>query len=507
MKLSPLITLITISGPSLALALSDASSSSHQSPRLVHRAARVAPRAPSDDVLDINNFLSKNFKNGDLPPGHQAGDADGQVVEITSADGEDDNSQTPQCSSTLFIGGAANGGTKETGWQSLPQVTGFDLKRDLVVDKKSGAVQPYYELAGRDASKVKRVLIVQPGLPRDSWKYTNLFRNALICAAANSTIGVKLEDVIVAGPAWLNVDDVTAGAAKNDDVVFSQGQWAFGSISKGPGDLTTSSYSVLDAMVEKYFDKSAYPSVNQIWIAGHSLGGLLVQHYAMVRKSTADEPNINFWMGNPGSYVWPVDTRPVDVPNSNCTSDFNTWPYGMRNQTEDDVVVYRRKDMMENAAAVKQEYFSRHVVYALGLKDNGDGDDHCEAHYQGSSHLDRGQNMEKALRSLPGGAPASHVFDYVPDVSHQDYRMISSPNALWHLFGEDLNVRRATRGGSGSSGSGSSPKTGSGGRNPSTSNNNTGSSSAASSWTVKLGFPFALALLATSLATAFAGAI
>ncbi|KAE8212799.1 hypothetical protein CF327_g3595 [Tilletia walkeri] len=463
MKVPAVIPILALAGSASVLASHIESPSSHQN-RLITRTLR--PRAPpSDDVLDINNYLSRHYDDGDKPVGFKSSDADGQGVKASArADGGDDDSQTPQCKDTIFIGSAANGGSKETGWQSLPQVTGFDLKRDLVVDRKSGAVQPYYELAGRDPSKVKRVLLVQPGLPRDSWKYTNLFRNALVCAAANSSMGVNLEDVIIAGPAWLNVDDAAAGAAQKDDVVFSQGQWAFGALSKGPGDLTVSSYSVLDALTEKYFDRKAYPNLNQIWVAGHSLGGLTVQHYAMTRKPTRDEPNINFWMGNPGSYVWPVDERPATPKNNTCEKDFNTWPYGMQNKDEKDVVVYRRKDMMESAKNVKEEYFSRNVVYALGLEDDGNGDDHCEAHYQGTTHLNRGQNIQDALRSLPGGVPSTHTFDYVPDTSHQDYKMISSPAAMWHLFGENLNVRKPTSG-SGSGTTSSSGKNGSGTKN------------------------------------------
>ncbi|CAD6955814.1 unnamed protein product, partial [Tilletia controversa] len=150
-------------------------------------------------------------------------------------------------------------------------------------------------------------------------------------------------------------------------------------------------------------------------------------------------------------------------------------PYGMQNKDEKDVITYRRSDTLEDVESVKEQCFSRNVVYALGLEDFGNGvspgtsssstcipsmhfadmqisapthfivkDDHCEAHYQGASHLERGQNYREALRSLPGGAPESHSFDFVPDTSHQDYKMISSPDALWHLFGEDLNVRRTT---------------------------------------------------------------
>ncbi|CAD6898851.1 unnamed protein product [Tilletia controversa] len=425
MKVSAAIPVLALAGSASVMAMQLESSSPHQN-RLVHRT--LHPRGPpSDDVLDINNFLAQHYNSGDKPVGYKDGDAGNQVVKATSKKGDDD-SQTPQCKDTIFIGSAANNGTKETGWTSLPQVTGFELKRDLVVDKKSGAVQPYYELAGRDPSKVKRVILVQPGLPRDSWKYTNLFRNALVCAAANTTMGVKLEDVIIAGAAWLNEEDVTAGASRKDDVIFNKGQWAFGALSKGPGDLTVSSYSVLDALTEKYFDRKAYPALNQIYIAGHSLGGLMTQHYAMTRKPTRDEPNINFWLGNPGSYVWPMDGRPATPENSTCEDSYNTW----------------RSDTLEDVESVKEQYFSRNVVYALGLEDFGNGDDHCEAHYQGASHLERGQNYREALRSLPGGAPESHSFDLVPDTSHQDYKMISSPDALWHLFGEDLNVRRTT---------------------------------------------------------------
>jgi len=463
MKLSTGLPLLVLAGTALALR---SNSPAHQNQnRVLH------PRAPtSDDPLDIANFLADNFEDDDLPIGFQSSDADGQkVILYSKSNSKDvDAAQTKQCKSTIFITSATNGGSKESGWETLPEVTSFNLKRDLVIDAASGARQPYYELAGRDPAKVKRVLIVQPGLPRDSWKYANLFRNALICAAANETIGVKLEDVIIAGPAWVNQEDLEAGAALETDVIFNKGQWAFGAISKGPGDLTTSSYSVLDALVEHYFDKAAYPNVNQIYVAGHSLGGLLVQHYAMIRKPTRDEPNINFWMGNPGSYAWPVDDRPAKPAKGlSCKSTHNTWPYGMANATEDDVPTYRRSDMLEDADKVKDEYFARHVVYALGLEDHGNGDDHCEAHYQGASHLERGQNMEKALESLPGGKPKTHIFNYVPGVSHMDYPMLSSPDALWDLFGEDLDVRRETKG----------SKSGNRNQNANTSTNNSGSGS------------------------------
>lgn len=39
--------------------------------------------------------------------------------------------------------------------------------------------------------------------------------------------------------------------------------------------------------------------------------------------------------------------------------------------------------------------------------------------YQGSTHLTRGQEMQKALEAMPGGLPVSQTFNYVPGVSHE----------------------------------------------------------------------------------------
>lgn len=39
--------------------------------------------------------------------------------------------------------------------------------------------------------------------------------------------------------------------------------------------------------------------------------------------------------------------------------------------------------------------------------------------YQGSTHLTRGQEMQKALEAMAGGVPATQNFNYVPGVSHE----------------------------------------------------------------------------------------
>lgn len=74
--------------------------------------------------------------------------------------------------------------------------------------------------------------------------------------------------------------------------------------------------------------------------------------------------------------------------------------------------------------------------------------------------------MEKALESLPGGKPSTHTFSYVPDTSHQDYKMISAVASQSYLFSEGLSTPRnssldsssgKSKGSSGSSGSSNTP--------------------------------------------------
>lgn len=124
---------------------------------------RQAPAAGAmnntDNPLSINSYLSEGYTNGSVAPGTWAGDAAGQYVVVNpSAVGVDDNSQVPWCDATIFIGDADVQGNFQTGWQALPSLVNFDLKRDLVVDKAENAVLPYYVERAKDYSKVKRAV-------------------------------------------------------------------------------------------------------------------------------------------------------------------------------------------------------------------------------------------------------------------------------------------------------------------------------------------------------------
>lgn len=378
-----------------------------------------------------NSIMQSDYQNGAPAPGARPGDAAGQTVVISSNGGHDDDSQRAGCP-TIFIGSADVGGSYTTGWTDMPQVLGFDTMRDLTVG--NNVVQPYIVETGKDAAQIKRVVITQPGLPRDYWKYANLVRNSLLCASVNTSMGINRDEILIAAPTWFSTVDASAGEAQSNDLVFNASDWATGVDSAGPNGASISSFDALDGLVTKFFDKSTYPNLQQVVIAGHSLGGSFTQHYAMLRKSNAaQDASMSYFVGNPGSYVYPTSDRPVANPGGNCASTVDQWSYGLQN-----LPPYGQGQ--GSVGDIATRYYGRNVMYALGLSDNEAGDTHCEAQYQGSSHLTRGQNFQRELQSANNGnVPASQQFNYVPNVAHEDYLIFSDPNSQHYLFAQGTN--------------------------------------------------------------------
>ncbi|CDS02164.1 uncharacterized protein SPSC_02297 [Sporisorium scitamineum] len=422
------------------------------------------------------SIMQSDYQNGATPPGARPSDAGGQTVIIDNDGGHDDNSQRAGCP-TIFIGSAEVGGSFTTGWTEMPQVLGFDTMRDLTVG--NNVVQPYIIERGKNAAQIKRVVITQPGLPRDYWKYANLVRNSLLCASVNSSLGINRDEILIAAPTWFSTADASAGSAQSNDLRFDGGNWATGVDSAGPNGASISSFEALDDLVNKFFDKSTYPNLQHVVIAGHSLGGSFTQHYAMLRKSnTAQDGQISYFVGNPGSYVYPTSDRPVQNPGGNCASTASTadqWSYGLQNLPS-------YGSGQGSASSIASRYYGRNIMYALGLSDNEGGDSHCEAQNQGTSHLTRGQNFQRELQSANGGnVPSSQQFNYVPNVAHEDYLIFSDPNSQQFLFAQGTNFAASATSSSSAAAASSTASTSasassSAGKSGSTSASNIGSS-------------------------------
>jgi hypothetical protein len=162
------------------------------------------------------------------------------------------------------------------GWDSIPNVVGFQVDRNLTY--AGNVTMPLYVETGKDLTKVKRVIITQPGFPRDSWKYVNLFRNSLICAVGNSTMAVGLDDVLVVAPAWLGASDRQAGSGQSSDLYFGDSSWSTGDTSQGPGDINTSTFHVMDDIIKRFANITEYPAITSVRSSLKCSAGVVVMN-------------------------------------------------------------------------------------------------------------------------------------------------------------------------------------------------------------------------------------
>lgn len=286
------------------------------------------------------------------------------------------------------------------GWTSIPtSFEGFQMKTDLVIsDGDTRIVQPYFITSDFDASKVKRAILALPGQPRDSWKYANLFNNALNWVYNQSLYDIQESEVIIVAPIVLNTNDQAAGATSDDGAdwaVYGGSNWEFGGSTQAPAaDSSVSFYTALDKMIDMLLDKSVYPNLGKVVVGGHSMGGQAAQRYALFRHGQDNDDDVLYWIGNPGSFTWLTADRPA---GGDCDGNTNKFPYGLDESSNFPKYVRSMLNDGETTGDMVNRFRSRQIRYAFGLLDNGAGDTHCESYAQGANHLQRGANFVEML--------------------------------------------------------------------------------------------------------------
>ncbi|PWN54177.1 hypothetical protein IE53DRAFT_14926 [Violaceomyces palustris] len=399
----------------------------------------IVAEALTDPIQAANNVESSI-------PGVQTQKGSGDIVQGDLIPNDDEGQQYEWNSLVYFQPSASTTGSDQGGWQQLPDTPGFTLNRSVSIPNKYGnesGIMPFY-ITQQDPSLVKRAILLWPGKPRDAWKYANLMMNARsVVASTFASWGITNDSVLILAPVFLNQADVTAGGCKPEEFAFTLSLWQSGAASINPKmQHSVTSYEIMDYFTDMLFNKEHYPNLNQVVVAGHSMGGQATQRYALLKKTKAYDPNMKYWVGNPGSWAWLNGNRPYMNANDSCApnSEYDTWPYGIGgNQTK--VSKYARADVIANKTAVVDRFNRRNVSYALALLDLGAGDTHCEAQWQGANHLDRGSRFIMQYSNMDGGFPAAHRAAFVANTSHQDYAMYTANSSLAVLFQDNFYDR------------------------------------------------------------------
>ncbi len=301
-----------------------------------------------------------------------------------------------------------------------PENSGRLADRQFTVTTPAGTgVARYFGNDSLDGSRTAtRALIIVHGVLRDADYYFDTGMHAVAHAGAANTI--------VLSPQFVEASDI-AGQDVAAATLRWDGKWPGGSPATAPAPI--SSYDVFDAMIARLSDRSRFPAMKEIVLAGHSAGGQIVQRYAVVGKARGLDPGaavpVHLIVANPSSYFYFDDTRPV--PQKNC-ADFDQWRYGLAGAPP---------YVTGTASALERRYVSRHVTYLLGTADTNpqesDLDRTCGGEAQGPYRFARGKNYIAYIRARhPSGTQQD--FAFVPGVPHDNRRMFNSPCGLAVLF-------------------------------------------------------------------------
>jgi hypothetical protein len=189
----------------------------------------------------------------------------------------------------------------------------------------------------------------------------------------------------------------------------------------------SNSFDVMDRILQLLSDKSRFPNLRSIVLAGHSGGGQYMQRYAAVNQMEQKVgTGIRYVVANPSSYVYLNDARLRNdascTPDGKCTGPFGAY-WDRANCTAYNRYRYGLEGLAGYAAAtgvatIRKQFPTRAVTYLIGDLDqlqDSDLDKSCAAQAQGPNRRERGITFWNYVRSQ---FQAEHKLVMVPRCGH-----------------------------------------------------------------------------------------
>ena len=269
---------------------------------------------------------------------------------------------------------------------------------------------------------VTRALILVHGRLRNAQTYLQ----SGIDAAEHA--GVSANTLVIA-PQFLNASDIKRNHLDGQVLRWNGNDWMAGEPSTGPGQI--SSYGALDQIIKHLGNRTLFPALKEIVVAGHSGGGQVVQRFALTGHDHPTLKNegirLRYVVANPSSYAYFSPQRPVQFASASC-SGFNDWKYGMQK-----LPAYANGQSPEQ---LEKAYAAREITYLLGQQDTDPNhpalDKSCAAETQGAYRLIRGHNYFNYLKQRH--PQLSQRLVEVPGVGHDGDKMFTSPQGQAVLF-------------------------------------------------------------------------
>ncbi len=234
---------------------------------------------------------------------------------------------------------------------------------------------------------IEKAVVVVHGQNRDAGDYFQYMNTAV-------TSIDELSKTLVIAPYFKEE------SAAEDGELFWDDNWRFGADS-GNSSGAVSSFEVMDDLLSAVFEASL-PSLQKVYITGHSSGAAFAQHYALANPIENDfsEYDFTYLVANNQYFYYPGEERYDEASDSfivpsDC-SGYNYWPYGY------EVAVPYVQQIDE--ATAKDQFLNRKIVYLLGTEDTVTtgtlNTTDCAATLLGINRYQRGLNMYDYLEEF-----------------------------------------------------------------------------------------------------------
>lgn len=228
----------------------------------------------------------------------------------------------------------------------------------------------------------------------------------------------------------------------------SRVQWSGGANNQYPPRLkTVSSYDVLDQIVQYYGNKTTFPNINHIVVAGHSMGAQMLHRYAVVGKTRDQlgvEVPISYYLGNPSSETWFTDERPLST--GKCAGTYNYWREGLDNfetygSGHSGNITYNLELLAGGNESVLANYLGKTVAHGRGFRDRGDySEGSCAPYTTGKDRHERFFSFVQRYPPTcadPAAEGGCHTVDLV-NTTHDNQAMFDSAAGRARIFRDDF---------------------------------------------------------------------
>ncbi|HTW51801.1 MAG TPA: hypothetical protein VME45_07910 [Stellaceae bacterium] len=274
---------------------------------------------------------------------------------------------------------------------------------------------------------IRRIVIVVHGYNRNAADYA---RNMM-------ALGPPADTLVVA-PQFLAPEDIAAHHLPDSVLRWELENWEDGNPALGPTAL--SAFDGFDAVFQKLTDRTIFPDLSRVVLAGFSAGGQVVQRYAATGKGEDAIP-LRYVVGSPGTYVYFGDERPLPDGTFSAFADaarcpdYNRWKFGFAGGMPPYVVAAAARGI----PALEHRYVARDIVYLAGGDDTDPNhrllNKTCAAEAQGPTRLARMEFFVADMKHRDGDAFRQPLW-VVPGVAHNEAKVLGSPCGRAALFDE-----------------------------------------------------------------------